>query len=339
MRKLKNLCRLLSTVLAISLIILGTNLTVFATEDVATEESTEEISDIQSESTVDATENEIVHISEDGNISYETISATTEETSTYSNEDIVILNDTPSTLQEDDVMATASSNDLQDVSLFSVPLEPYKHMCLITTTFPNGNVMESSGILISQNLVLASAHGIYWSEYGGAAKHVDIGVGAYFANSKIKYQGYIYSWNGAILSSNWPTTEKQVYDWSLIKLPENIDYPYQKCGYVPDYTQATNKDIRLIGYPGVEGKGATAFKTSTGQITGTTDNLFINDKVKNLWTLSAKGDGGMSGGPIIEESNGVVIGIYVARRGLVNTALANPLTKEIADVILQNAVW
>ena len=122
-------------------------------------------------------------------------------------------------------------------------------------------------------------------------------------------------------------------------MPENIDYPYQKCGYVPDYTQATNKDIRLIGYPGVEGKGATAFKTSIGQITGTTDNLFINDKVKNLWTLSAKCDGGMSGGPIIEESNGVVIGIYVARRGLVNTALANPLTKEIADVILQNAVW
>lgn len=338
MKKLKNLCRLLSTVLAISLIILGTNLTVFATEDVATEESTEEIADIQSESTVDATENEIVHISEDGNISYETILVTSEKTSTYSNEDIVIFNDTPSTLQEDDVMATSSSTKLEDVSPFIVSFAPYKYMCLITATFPNGKVMESSGILISKNLVLASAHGIYKSEYGGAAKSVIIGVGAYFSGSERKYQGYVQDWIGAILNSNWPTTEKQEYDWSLIKLSQNVD-SYQKCGYVPDFTQATGKDIRLIGYPGVENVGATAFKTSTGQITGITNSLNMDEKSQNLWTLSAESANGISGGPVIEESTGLVIGIFVARRNVFYTTLANPLTKEIADVILQNAVW
>lgn len=338
MKKLKSLCRLLSTVLVISLMISGTSLTVFANEDVDIEESTEEIADIQSESTVDATENVIVHITEDGNISYETIPVTSEETSTYSNEDTVILNDTPSALQEDDVMATASSNDLQDVSLFSVPLEPYKNMCLITATFPNGKSEESSGILISKNLVLASAHGIYKSEYGGAAKSVIIGVGAYFSGSEVECQFGKQNWAGAKLSQLWTTTGKHEYDWALIMLSQNVE-TYQKCGYASDFTQSSGKDIRLIGYPGVENFGATSFKTSTGQITGTTNTTTMGDIWKNLWTLSAKGDGGMSGGPVIEESTGIVIGIYVARRGVFNTALANPLTKEIADVILQNAVW
>lgn len=339
MKKLKSLCRLLSTVLVISLIISGTSLTVFANEDVSTEESTEEIADIQSESTVDATENVIVHISKDGNISYETIPVTSEETSTYSNEDIVILNDTPSTLQEDDVMATASSNDLQDVSPFVVSFAPYKHMCLITALFPDGTVAESSGILISKNLVLASAHGIYLSEYGGAAKHVDIGVGAYFSGSERKYQGYYQDWNGAVLSKQWAENELRKEDWSLIKLSQNVD-SYQKCGYVPDYAQANGKEIRVIGYPGEKNKGATSFKTSVGQITGTTDSLFMDAIYKNMWTHSAEINEGMSGGPILEISNdNTVIGIQEGHRNLIGTPFAVPLTKEIADVILQNAVW
>lgn len=341
MKKLKNLCRLLSTVLAISLIIVGTSLTVFANEIVDTEESTEETADIQSESTADTTENVIVHISEDGDISYETISTTTEEASTYSDEDIVILNDTLSTLQEDDVMATASSNDLQDVSPFSVSFAPYKYMCLLTARFPNGTLMDSSGILISKNLVLASAHGIYDHERGGAAKSVIIGVGAYFSGSELKYQGYVQDWNGAVLSKKWAESELLKEDWSLIKLSQNVD-SYQKCGYVPDFTQATGKDIRLIGYPGVEKKGATSFKTSIGQITGTTNVISTKEQYKNLWKLSAESTQGMSGGPVIEESTGTVIGVIhgkVVNAFGIQTPAGVPLTKEIADVILENAIW
>lgn len=341
MKKLKSLCRLLSTVLAISLIISGTSLTVFANEDVDTEESTDEIADIQSESNVEATENVIVHISKDGNISYETIPVTSEEASTYSNEDIVILNDTPSTLQEDDVMATASSTDLQDVSPLSVSFAPYKYMCLITATFPNGKSEESSGILISKNLVLASAHGIYKSEYGGAAKSVIIGVGAYFSGSERQYQGTVQPWNGAILSGSWPTTEKKEYDWSLIKLSQNVD-SYQRCGYVDDFTKATGKDIRLIGYPGIENVGTVSFKTSIGQITGTTNVISTKEQYKNLWKLSAESTQGMSGGPVIEESTGTVIGVIhgkVVNAFGVQTPVGVPLTKEIADVILQNVEW
>lgn len=338
MKKLKSLCRLLSTVLVISLIILGTSITVFANEDVDTEESTEEIADIQSESTVDSTENVIVHISEDGNISYETIPTTSEEESPYSNEDIVILNDTPSTLQADDVMATASSTKLEDVSLFSVPIAPYKNMCLITATFPNGTISDSSGILISKNLVLASAHGVYNPEHGGAAKHVEIGVGAYFSGSKREYQIGKQNWTGAKLSKLWTTTGKHEYDWSLIMLSQNVE-SYQKCAYFPDFTQSNGKAVRVIGYPGVEKKGAISFQTSMGQITGTTNSTIMGEIWKNLWTISAESTIGMSGGPIIEESSGLVIGVFVGNRNIFNTTLALPLTKEIADIILENAIW
>lgn len=338
MKKLKNLCRLLSTVLAISLILIGTSLTVFANEIVDTEEPFEEIATIELEATEDLAENVTVHISKDGDISYETISVTSKESSTYSNEDIVILNDTPSALQDDDVMATASSNDLQDVSPFSVSFAPYKHMCLLTATFPNGTVEESSGILISKNLVLASAHGIYKSKYGGAAKSVIIGVGAYFSGSERKYQGYVQDWNGAVLSKKWAESELLKEDWSLIKLSQNVD-SYQRCGYVDDFTKATGKDIRLIGYPGIENVGAVSFKTSIGQITGTTNVISTKEQYKNLWKLSAESTQGMSGGPVIEESTGTVIGVIhgkVVNAFGVQTPVGVPLTKEIADVILQN---
>lgn len=341
MKKLKSLCRLLSTVLVISLIISGTSHTVFANEDVDTEESTDEIADIQSESTVDATENVIVNISKDGNISYETIPVTSEESSTHSNEDIVILNDTPSALQEDDVMATASSNDLQDVSLSFVGFAPYKHMCLITATFPDGTSIDSSGILISKNLVLASAHGIYNHKYGGAAKHVQIWIGTYFTDSERVAQGGTQSWNGAHLKTGW--TEKQLTqcDWSLIILSQNVS-TYEKCGYVPDIEEAKGKAIRTIGYPGIQNIGSVYFKYSTGEITGTTNVAFTSEQYKNLWKLSNETDNGMSGGPIIEQSSGIVIGVIqgkVVNAFGIQTPAGVPLTKEIADVILEKAIW
>lgn len=300
----------------------------FSTVDV--EESSEETSYI---------DNEVARISADGKISYETIPVTSEEISTYSNDDgIVILNDTSASLQSDDVMATASSTSLQNVSLFSVTQTPYKYMCLITAQFPNGDVAESSGILISKNMVLASAHGVYDHERGGAATKVHIGVGVYFSDSTRVYQGGIQNWNGAALKRGWIENELCKYDWSLIMLSQNVD-SYQKCGYVPDYTKATGKDIQLIGYPGENKKGATSFKYSLGQITGTTDPLFMDKKYDGMWTLSADSAEGMSGGPIIEVSNGAVIGTFQGHRLLIGTTLSVPITKEAADTIQQYAVW
>ena len=365
MKKLKSLCRLLSTVLAISLIISGTNLTVFASEIVDIEEASEEIATFESESTVedvivdtdeysneiadiplqstvDTTENTIVHISEGGNISYEIIPVIPEETLTYSNEDIVILNDTSSALQDDGIMATASSTKLEDVSPFVVSFAPYKHMCLITATFPNGTVMDSSGILISKNLVLASAHGIYNHERGGAAKHVEIGIGTYFTDSERVAQGGIQSWNGAYLNIGW--TEKQLArsDWSLIILSQNVP-TYEKCGYVPDIENAKGKDIRVIGYSGIPNIGSVYFKYGTGEITGTTNNIATKEELKNIWKYSIESEEGMSGGPIIEQSSGLVIGVVKGTvsniLGIQISTVGVPLTKEIADVILEKAIW
>lgn len=350
MKKLKNLCRLSSTVLAISLMIVGTNLTAFANENVDGEESFEEIADMATDATADVEEsleetsymdNEVVHISADGKISYETIPVTREETSAYSNDDIVILNDTPSTVQSDDVMATASSTALEDVPVSFVGTTPYINMCLITATFPNGESMDSSGILISKNLVLASAHGIYNHEKGGAATHVDIGIGTYFSGSKKIAQLGTQSWNGAYLRREWTENQLSEYDWSLVILSQNT-ITYEKCGYVPDITKAKGKAIKTIGYPGIDRLGSVYFKYSTGEITGTTDSIFSNEKYKNLWYISAETSNGMSGGPIIEQSSGIVIGViqgHISNIIGVQRSAAVPLTKVAADTIQQYAVW
>lgn len=332
MKKLKNLCRLLSTVLAMSLIIVGTNLTAFANESVDVEESLEETSYM---------DNEVVHISADGEISYEIISTTYEETVAYSDDGIVMINDTSSGSQSDDVMATASSTGLQDVSLSFVNFSPYRNMCVIRSTFPNGTIMESSGILISKNLVLTSAHGVYDHENGGAAKNVTIGLGTYFTGSEKVVQSGTQNWKAAYLKRGWTENQLCKYDWALVELSQHT-LTYEKCGYVPDISKAKGKAIRLIGYLVTKGVGATAFKYSTGEITGTTNFITTPEQIKDTWKLSANTIGGMSGGPIIEHSNGVVIGVikgaYTNYFGW-ETPAGVPLTQEAADTIKQYAVW
>lgn len=174
-----NSCHLLSTLLAIVLILSGIRLAVFASDEIVYE---------------------VVCIDECGDISYETIPATSEELSDCSSNGIVVLNDTPSTLQANNTLATTSSTSLEDVSVLSVSFPPYKYMCLIQATFPDGTKYRSSGILISKNLVLASAHGVYQEKYGGAATNAVIGIGTYFSGSEEIYQGDAPFWSGAIMS-------------------------------------------------------------------------------------------------------------------------------------------
>lgn len=312
MKKNKNFCKLLSTLLAIVLILSGTRLSAFASDGIAYE---------------------VICIDECGDISYETIPTISEELLDCSSNGIVVLHDTPSTLQADDTLATPYSTSLEDVSLLTVTFAPYKYMCLIQATFPDGTRYRSSGILISKNLVLASAHGIYQQKYGGAATSVAIGVGTYFSGSEEIYKGGVQLWSGGVVNKGWATNETEKDDWSLIKLSQNVD-SYQRCGYVADFTEATNREVRLIGYA-----NGNSFKTSVGTITGTTNNLIMIEKWKNLWTISAEACEGMSGGPVIQKSDDIVIGVYVGNRNLIGTTLANPLTKEIADTILKYAEW
>lgn len=65
----------------------------------------------------------------------------------------------------------------------------------------------------------------------------------------------------------------------------------------------------------------------------------MSEKFYNLWTTSAKEVAGMSGGPIIDEATGAVIGVIHGHRKLFNTNLCVPTNSQMVDIIVQNAIW
>lgn len=309
--KIKVLKRLLAVTLVSVLIISSSNLTAFASTDVTDGEK-------------------LVIIDKDGSITYQTLE-TQEQMSTDSNEDVIVVdtaNNEYTVSQNDNQISTFASSGLEPVSDFSVSLLPYRNMCYIFSTFPDGYLYGSSGTLVSKNVVLASAHGVYNNEHGGKATSVLVAIGAYMDSGKVIAQSGVYQRKMIVLHEDWTAREYESADWSLIVLPEEFHaISYQGYGYSTDYTQSTGRNITLIGYP-----GGTRFCYSKGQITGTT-NYKWNEANKGLWTTSAASENGMSGGPVIDDNTGVVIGIIKGKEKLTGTNVSIPLNKTITDAI------
>lgn len=340
MKKIKGLYRLLAISFAF---VNATSFSVFASESASTDEYSDEnmyeeineVDVVEEDFDADPIDNEYVLIGNDGSISYESRITTNEDLLYELDNGVVILNNVPADEQvNNSAVSTYAGSGLQPVSAFSYTFAPCKNMCLISADFPDGTGMNSSGILIAKNLVLASGHGVYNHEHGGAATSVKIEAGAYYSGSSwVSQQGVVY-WQSAVVSEGWVNDQLRSGDWSLIILPSDSGITsYQTVGYVADFTQAKGKDITLIGYPEL------VFSYSAGQITGTTNTTLMGTQWKNLWTTSATSAQGMSGGPVLQDADKVVIGVVEGSRNIIGTNLCVPLTKEIGDIILQHAVW
>jgi len=83
-----------------------------------------------------------------------------------------------------------------------------------------------------------------------------------------------------------------------------------------------------MGYP----ESANQMYYSTGNITGTTNNM-SNEANRGLWTSSASSQAGMSGGPVIDDATGAVVGIV---KGVLNSNGTNvdvPLSELVINTI------
>lgn len=254
--------------------------------------------------------------------------------STDSNEDIIVVDTADNEcaiLQNDNQISTFASSGLEPVSEFSVTFPPYRNLCLIWSEFPNGDKIVSSGTLVSRNVVLSSGHGVYDKDRGGGAKSVIVAVGVYYtSNGTAVYPNGSVQREKLVLHQDWAEKKYDMADWAVITLPENYN-SYQGYGYSTDYTQSTGRNITLIGYPGER------FCYSNGQITGTTNNKW-NEANRGLWTTSAKSDYGMSGGSVIDDNTGVVIGIIKGHdAALFGGNVCVPLNKTITDTIQANS--
>lgn len=321
--KFRSLKRLLVVSLVLALLVGESTLTVSASIDIESSVATE--TNVGAETDDSHT---LVIFDEEGKVTYETVTEQNQRTS--NSKDAVIVNNMKggeAFVSQDNNQISTFASDLSNVSVFNVTQAPYKYSCIIISRFPDGTGVASSGILVGKNIVLASGHGVYEHEHGGEATSVMVGVGTYYtSNGEMKCQFGSYYKKRMILDSAWVNDQKDIGDWALITLPEDFD-SYQLTGYAPDYKKAIGRSIRILGYPGER------FCTSTGTITGTTDNL-SNERSRGLWTTSACSEKGMSGGPLIDEATGAVIGIVKGKDKLIFGNNADvPLRKLIIDAI------
>lgn len=227
-----------------------------------------------------------------------------------------------------EVFSTVATG-IQEVNLLMRSFEPYKNTCLIMCTFPNGKTYSSSGTMVGKNVVLIAAHGVYKQEYGGEATSIKVFIGLYnfYDTEEICANGFK---KNLILPRSWVESELPKSDWALIVL-QNDYTSYQKVGYATDYTQVIGRSVTTAGYP----KETLIMNFSCGEITGTTDNKW-DEANKGLWKLSTSAVKGMSGGPVMDNETGAIIGlIHGIDDTITHETVAVPLTEFIVDVIKQ----
>ena len=219
-------------------------------------------------------------------------------------------------------MAIFGEDDRESVS---GPLTdpPYSGISQVVSRFPDGTVVQGSGVLVGPNDVLTAAHVVYSEEYGGWANAVQVTPGR---NGQTKPFGTVA---GSEVSApqEWTAGRSFGSDYGLIGLDRPMGYRTGWLDWSTECADGACADERVtsLGYPGDQG-GTTLFSTS-----GTIDRqsqgvLYFDDD------LDAKP--GQSGSPIFLNSANALESVV----GLVSHQLIQPdengvlaLTSEITD--------
>ena len=179
---------------------------------------------------------------------------------------------------------------------------PYRAICYVSATFPNGKSYRSTGWLFSKDGVVVAGHSIYNPDRGGWASKIIV-YPARNGSSKP------YSANATTYGLATPYTESQDpnYDYGLLKLDKSIGNTVGYLGYTYN-GGAVDKTIRVIGYPS---KVDDVTKYIQYESSG---------KIKNVYTnrlhYTADTSGGQSGSPILLGST--AIGVHTSGNTSVN---------------------
>lgn len=308
MKKTKIFKRLLTLGLALTVVICMPSVTSFAEEvnEVELEVTGADVVD-REETSTEMDPNTIIISDSEGNITgyktqEEVSSLATSDGVATSNGLIVSLDgDREVDIGNEGVISPRANSKMQKVNIFSITQAPYRTICFIYATFPDGKSFGSTGTLVGSNVVLASGHGICDPDHGGMATKITVSPEFYHNDDGQHYPFGIAQSTSRWMASGWQNDFKPEYDWSLICL--NKSFPYtQSYGYAPNYSDLINRKIRAIGYiqevpPPNE---VWNMYTATGTLTGASERQI-------QYTISVQD--GNSGGPIIDEATGAVIGV------------------------------
>lgn len=158
----------------------------------------------------------------------------------------------------------------------------------IVSLFPDGTSLQSSGVLVGPNDVLASGHALYRIELGGYATAVEVVLGR---NGDHKPLGIIDA-VAIDVANDWVQEQQYSADYGLVTLPQPVGnttgwMSIASISLPEDYLQV---DVYSLGYPGDKG-GAMQFQTSGAPTSYTNGIYYFSEGLDAV--------GGQSGSPLI----------------------------------------
>ena len=127
--------------------------------------------------------------------------------------------------------------------------DPWRRICLLRITFPNGQVFRGTGFFIGNRTLVTAGHCVYLHDQGGWATKIEVSPGA---NAAARPYGSVVSTTFRSVSG-WVTHKKPECDYACVVLPTGAfnGRNLGKFGFgVFDGQQLLAKPAVLSGYPG-----------------------------------------------------------------------------------------
>ena len=170
---------------------------------------------------------------------------------------------------------------------------PYRNICCLEITFPDGKTYMGSGVLVYFDVMLTAGHCVYNEEYGGWATSIKITPGRNGQDNEPF--GVAYPTNISC-SKEWVDKSNHDGDWAIVDLNRSFD-TWQLYGYYSNIYSQLGTSVTAIGYP------------AQFQYYMYADTNSISYVTEYQYTVLCDMTGGQSGGALIDVRSGYLIGI------------------------------
>lgn len=220
-------------------------------------------------------------------------------------------------IDKDESETILGSDDRSIVS--NTTVDPYKKICLLVITFPNGETYLGSGNLISSDTVLTAGHCIYDSSCGGWATKIAVYPGN---NGTTAPYGVAYS-KSLMSVSGWTTSASSQHDIGAIRLDRNMGDSVGWFGL----TTTLSSPITLSGYHGdlsrkmgTETKSISRYTTNnvyyTLDSTGGSSGSGVYNSSQQILAVHAYGSTSENFGTRVNEDKFSVIKSWIGNDGV-----------------------
>lgn len=165
---------------------------------------------------------------------------------------------------------------------------PFLSICQIQSHFPDGSVLQSTGVLIGLNDVVVAGHALYSQDLGGFTTQVQVTPGLQGSHKPVG----IFDATHAQVADAWKTSQDYAHDYGLLTLNQAVGAStgFLNTGLISKPLEYLDQATYTSGYAG--DKGGQHQYQSDGTIDRFADGIFYFQDDLSV-------SGGQSGSPLM----------------------------------------